>query len=89
MDDGAQKWEKKSLGVRFCTDNFSEVLILTSLLKHKYNYKSFTQKKGGNYRIYISSTSYFLLKNLIYVYLVPCMLYKFPVDSSDKTCEKT
>lgn len=57
MDDGAQKWKGKSLGVRFCTDSFtlSEMDRLTIILREKYTLKVSIQKKGKASRIYISS----------------------------------
>ena len=71
MDDGAQKWKNKSLGVRFCSDNFSlsEVNKLISVLQEKYSLKCSKQKKQNNYRIYISSKSHTLLTNLIFRFL--------------------
>ena len=38
MDDGAQKWKGRLLGVRFCTDNFSlsEIETLAQVLREKY-----------------------------------------------------
>ncbi len=81
MDDGAQKWKGKSLGVRFCTDNFSyiEVTRLKTIFIEKYTLKASLQKKGANYKIYISSTSYENLKSLIFLYFHTSMIYKFPV----------
>jgi len=82
MDDGAPKWKKRSLGVRFCTDGFtlSEIDRLSKVLREKYNYKTSLQKKGSSYRIYISSDSYPILKNCIYPFLIPSMTYKFPIE---------
>lgn len=82
MDDGAQKWKNKSLGVRFCTDryNLSDIDRLLKVLREKYLLKSSIQKKGDFSRIYISSHSFVVLKNLIYVFLIPSMRYKFPVE---------
>ena len=81
MDDGAQKWKNKSLGVRFCTNNFSlvEVNTLISVLEEKYKLKCSKQKKQNNFRIYISSDSYTILNNLIFHFLIPSMTYKFPI----------
>jgi len=80
MDDGAQKWKGKSLGVRFCTDSFlrKDVELLAHLLCKKYYLKTSFQKKDDGWRIYISSFSYEILKKLIFLYLLPSMLYKFP-----------
>lgn len=82
MDDGAQKWKEKSLGVRFCTDNFlyQDVKRLAQVLQEKYNLKTSLQKKEKNWRIYISSYSYSVLKNLIFAYFIPSMIYKFPAQ---------
>lgn len=80
MDDGAQKWKGKSLGVRFCTDNFiyKDVELLTHVLSEKYSLKTSLQKKGSGWRIYISTFSYEILKKLIFSYFVSSMVYKFP-----------
>ena len=81
MDDGSLKWKEKSLGVRFCTDNFSilEVNTLLSVLKEKYNLKCSKQKNRKSFRIYISSESYTDLNTLIFPFLIPSMIYKFPL----------
>ena len=83
MDDGAQKWKGRSLGVRFCTDNFSlsEIQTLAQVLILKYLLKISFQKKGTNSRIYVSSDSYKDMKNLIGDFLIKSMLYKFPVEN--------
>lgn len=83
MDDKAQKWKGKSLGVRFCTDRYtlSEVKSLISILENKYNLKCSVEKKQNKHRIYISSDSYHILKNLIFPFIIPCMHYKFPVSN--------
>lgn len=80
MDDGAQKWKGKSLGVRFCTDNFilAEVQHLAKILTEQYSLKVSIQKKGDFHRLYISSYSYDLLKKLIFLFLIETMKYKFP-----------
>jgi len=81
MDDGAQKWKNKSLGVRFCTDNFSltQVKLLISVLQEKYKLKCSIQKKQHNFRIYINSESHTILTNLIFHFFIPSMIYKFPI----------
>lgn len=80
MDDGAQKWKNRCLGVRFCTDSFSksQVEVLISILERNYNLKCSTQKKQDNFRIYISSKSHTVLTKLIFHFIIPSMLYKFP-----------
>ena len=80
MDDGAQKWKPKSLGVRFCTENFiyKDVLLLAHLLNEKYSLKTSLQKKNTGWRIYISSSSYEMLKKEISSYFIKSMVYKFP-----------
>ena len=82
MDDGAQKWRGRSLGVRLCTDGFgsNEVRKLATILSTKYELKTSLQAKGSGLRIYISSISYGNLRHVIYPYLLPSMLYKFPVQ---------
>ncbi len=80
MDDGAQKWIGKSLGVRLCTDNFTfqEVRNLAILLHNKYGVVTSTQRKGKGLRIYIGSASFEILCRLILPQLLPSMEYKFP-----------
>ena len=80
MDDGAEKWKGKSLGVCFCTDNFEnkEVFQLGQVLQKKLNLKTSLQRKGKGYRLYITTSSYTTLRDAILPYLVPSMLYKFP-----------
>ena len=82
MDDGAAKWQGKSKGLRFCTDNFtkSEVQHLILCLQRKFKLECSTQAKGGNDRIYVKSESYYRIKELIFNYLIPEMVHKFPRD---------
>lgn len=81
INDGAMKWKNKSLGVRFCTDNFSvtEVDTLINVLQENYKLKCSKQKKQSNFRIYISSYSYNTLTDLIFRFLIPSMTYKYPL----------
>ena len=80
MDDGAQKWKGRSKGVRFCTDNFShmECKWLAAALQAKYGLQTTLQKKGDGYRICISSHSYKELREVVFPFLIPSMIYKFP-----------
>ena len=80
MDDGAQKWKGKSLAVRFCTDNFlkNEVQLLAKLLHTKFGLMTSLQKKNKKYRVYVKTTSYETLKNLIFPYFIESMQHKFP-----------
>ena len=82
MDDGAAKWHGRSLGLRYCTDSFtlSEVHCLMVCLNIKFNLKCTKQRKGGNNRIYVKQESYYKIKNLIFSYLIPSMMYKFPKE---------
>lgn len=93
MDDGGEKWKRKSLGVRFCTDSFtlSEIDTLTLVLKDKYLLRNSIQKKEKflpknqerrkGYRIYVSSCSYPVLKSLVYPFLISSLRYKFPTKN--------
>lgn len=89
MDDGAQKWKGKSLGVRFCTDLFlyKDVQLLAHVLSEKYYLKTSLQKKGCGWRIYISTKSYKILKKYIFSYLISSMLYKFPTEKTHQKPE--
>lgn len=85
MDDGAQKWRGRSLGVRLCTDGFAkdEVGRLASMLAVQYNLKTSLQRDDRGWRIYISSYSYEALRSVIYPYLLGAMVYKFPTRDKD------
>ena len=81
MDDGALKWKGPSKGVRFCTDNFQhhEIELLAKTLTEKYELKtSLNKQREGDFRVYVSTYSYETLKKLMWKYLIPNMLYKFP-----------
>lgn len=86
MDDGDQKWKGHSRGVRFSTNSFSvqECELLCDALREKYTLKPSLEKAGKSkqgvqqYRLYISSGSYSILKDLIWNHLVRSMRYKFP-----------
>ena len=80
MDDGAQKWKGKSLAMRFCTDNFtkSDVQLLGNVFKQKFKLKTSLQKQRDGWRIYISSYSYQIIKDLIFDDVELSMRYKFP-----------
>lgn len=82
MDDGAAKWQGHSLALRYCTDNFTlvEVQQLIKCLKDKFNLSCTIQKKNGNNRIYVRHKCYAKIKDLIYKYLIPEMVYKFPME---------
>lgn len=95
MDDGAQKWAGKSLGVRFCTDSLSigQVRSLIKFLENKYLLKCTIQKKDGKPRIYVSSYSYVVLRDLIFHFIITSMHYKFPKvflpEKTSKTSRST
>lgn len=80
MDDGAAKWQGRSLGLRYCTDNFTlrEVGILTRCLIHKFGLSCTLQRKDKKPRIYIKHSSYGKIRTLIYDKLIDSMRYKFP-----------
>lgn len=82
--DKAQKWKNKSLGVRFCTENLSlsEINVLILILQEKYKLKCSTQKKQNNFRVYISSKSHTILTKLIFRFIIPSMIHKFPTSLS-------
>ena len=80
MDDGAAKWQGKSLGVRYCTDNFTkkEVDLLVECLQNKFSLQCTIQKKDGRPRIYVKHNSYPTLKGLIEKHIIPSMKHKLP-----------
>ena len=80
MDDGAAKWQGKSLALRYCTDNFTEqeVTVLKKCLEKKFNLQCTKQKKGGKDRIYVRHESYVKIKTLILHHIIPSMVHKFP-----------
>lgn len=80
MDDGAAKWQGKSLGLRFCTDNFTldECKQLIIALQDKYGLQCTLQRKGKQFRIYVKHNCYHIIKGLIFKHLIPEMRYKFP-----------
>lgn len=82
MDDGAAKWHGRSLALRYCTDSFtlSEVHCLMVCLKTKFGLDCSAQKKGKIYRIYVKQNSYYKIRNLMFSYLVPSMVHKFPKE---------
>jgi hypothetical protein len=79
MDDGSMK-SKQSKGVILNTQGFSfaEVSTLWKVLSDKFQLKCWPRKQREGYQIYISGHSYELLRELIYPFLIPEMLYKFP-----------
>ena len=85
MDDGSLK-SKESKGVIFNTHSFElkDIEFLCSILSSKFNLKAWPRKQKGKdkilYQIYISGKSYETLKELIYPFLIPEMLYKFPPE---------
>ena len=82
MDDGSMK-SKQSKGVIFNTQVLKrqEVSNLCRVLSTKFGLKSWPRRprrSAANYQIYVSGESYDLLREIIYPYLIPEMLYKFP-----------
>ena len=80
MDDGAAKWTGKSLGLRFCTDNYTrdECQQLVSLLGDKFGLECTLQKKGGGWRVYVRERSYERAKESFFPFIIPEMRHKFP-----------
>lgn len=81
MDDGSLK-DKKSKGLRICTDGFSlsEVDSLCLILEKKYDIicHSYLNRPPNQYRIYISAKSYFKFKEIVSPYIIPFFQYKLP-----------
>lgn len=87
MDDGDQKWKGRSRGMRFSINSFplEDCELLCDVLTQKYSLKTSLEKaekskKGTqHYRLYVSTKSYEILKDLIFLELHPSMVYKFPL----------
>lgn len=58
---------------------------MCEILKDKWNLLSWPRKQKEGHQIYISGHSYEKLKELIFPYLLPEMLYKFPSDRKTKS----
>lgn len=80
MDDGSMK-SKQSKGVIFNTQGFSfkEVCILCEILTSKFQLKCWPRKQKEGYQIYVSGHSYERLREVIGPFLIPEMMYKFPL----------
>lgn len=80
-DDGSIK-SKESKGVIFNTQSFSlsEVEFLCKVLQEKFILKCWPRKQKGGWQIYVSGKSYSHLRELIYPFLLPEMVYKFPSE---------
>jgi hypothetical protein len=80
MDDGSIK-SKQSKGVIFNTQGFSykDICTLCEVLKTKFQLDCWPRKQKHNqWQIYVSGYSYERLRELLYIYLIPEMTYKFP-----------
>lgn len=92
MDDGDQKWADRSLGMRLSINCFSrqEGDFLCEILRQKWGLKTSLQRaditKQGvqQYRLYISTSSYARMKELLLAHLHPSMLYKFPMQGETR-----
>lgn len=84
MDDGSLK-STQSKGVLLNTQSFShaEVKLLCTVLTKKFNLycwpKKSNKRKDNQYQIYISGKSYETLRDCIYGFIIPDMVYKFPL----------
>ena len=86
MDDGSMK-SAQSKAVLLNTQRFShaEVCILCNVLTQKFNISCWPRKQKQNtYQIFISGKSFETLHNCIYGFLIPEMLYKFPLPRKKK-----
>ncbi len=86
MDDGSMK-STESKGVLFNTQSFShaEVIHLCDVLKTTFNVECWPRKqKNKTYQIYVSGKSYETLRDLIYDFLIPEMIYKFPLPRRNR-----
>jgi hypothetical protein len=87
MGDGY--WDSHGKTINICTDNFSlsEVELLISVLKDKFNLFCNTKRRIKSnkevcWRIRFSSNSEYLynLRSLIQPYFIPSMLYKLNIS---------
>ena len=80
MDDGAAKWQGKSLSMRFYTDCFSlsEVNLLIRVLEDKYSVGCSIQKQRKNARISTKEKTSRRLIDLIFDHVLEEMRYKLP-----------
>lgn len=81
MDDGSTKWGNKVSAIRFCTDSFTEreIDLLIDVINRKFNLKATKFINNNKWRLYFGTENYQQLKELIYPYIIPGMLYKFPL----------
>lgn len=81
MDDGSMK-STQSKGVLLNTQSYlhAEVQLLCDVLTEKFNLKCWPRKQKNNqHQIYISGKSYETLRDCIYGFITPDMVYKFPL----------
>jgi LAGLIDADG DNA endonuclease family len=80
MDDGSMK-SKQSKGVLLNTQGFTykEVCCLCDVLTSKIQLQCWPRKQKEGYQIYVSGHSYERLRELIGPFLIPEMMYKFPL----------
>ena len=86
MDDGDQKWKKRSNAVRISTNCFTEYecCVLQQVLIHRYGFKVSSHKaektKLGTqrYRLYIHERCFTDFKSVVLLELLPSMMYKMP-----------
>ena len=70
---------KSNEGLKLCTDSFqySDILILTEMLKTKFNIDCKPQKRGADcWRIYIPKSQMVKVRDLVKCYIHTDMLYK-------------
>ena len=91
MDDGSMK-STQSKGVLLNTQSFShsEVQLLCNVLTKKFNLSCWPRKQKNNqYQIYISGKSYETLRDCIYGFIIPDMVYKFPLPRKTSPINKS
>ena len=90
MDDGSMK-STQSKGVLLNTQSFSHssVQLLCNVLTKKFNLSCWPRKQKNNqYQIYISGKSYETLRDCIYGFIIPDMVYKFPLPRKTSPINK-
>ena len=79
MDQGEKSYNGLKIKTKsFC---FEEILLLQKTLKTKFNLQSSIQRHKEKFSLYFKSKQIFSLYSIVKPYILPCMRYKFNVES--------